>query len=36
MNEGDGAQIRRVTEPALTRGPSVDFNGYYQRHSKAV
>ncbi len=28
----NGAQVRRVTELALKRGPSVDFGGYYQRH----
>ena len=28
----NGAQVRRVTELALKRGPSVDFAGYYQRH----
>lgn len=28
----NGAQVRRVTELALKRGPSVDFSGYYQRH----
>jgi hypothetical protein len=32
----NGAQVRRVTELALHRGPSVDFGGYYQRHIKAV
>jgi transposase-like protein len=31
----NGAQVRRVTELALRRGPSVDFAGYYQRHVKA-
>jgi transposase-like protein len=30
----NGAQVRRVTELALNRGPSVDFAGYYQRHVK--
>ena len=30
----NGAQVRRVTELALKRGPSVDFSGYYQRHQK--
>ena len=30
----NGAQVRRVTELALKRGPSVDFSGYYQRHVK--
>lgn len=28
----NGAQVRRVTELALNRGPSIDFAGYYQRH----
>jgi len=28
----NGAQVRRVTQLALNRGPSVDFAGYYQRH----
>jgi transposase-like protein len=32
----NGAQVRRVTELALKRGPSVDFAGYYQRHIKAA
>ena len=32
----NGAQVRRVTQPALTSKPSVDFSGYYQRHLKAV
>lgn len=32
----NGAQVRRVTELALKRGPSVDFGGYYQRHIKAA
>ena len=32
----NGAQVRRVAELALHRGPSVDFSGYYQRHNKAV
>jgi hypothetical protein len=31
----NGAQVRRVTQLALSRGPSVDFGGYYQRHIKA-
>lgn len=31
----NGAQVRRVTELALKRGPSIDFGGYYQRHVKA-
>jgi hypothetical protein len=31
----NGAQVRRVTELALKRGPSIDFAGYYQRHVKA-
>jgi transposase-like protein len=32
----NGAQMRRVTELALKRGPSIDFAGYYQRHIKAA
>jgi transposase-like protein len=32
----NGAQVRRVTQLALSRGPSVDFSGYYQRHLKAA
>jgi len=32
----NGAQVRRVTELALKRGPSVDFSGYYQRHLQAA
>lgn len=32
----NGAQVRRVTQLALSRGPSVDFGGYYQRHIKAA
>ena len=28
----NGAQVRRVTELALHRRPSIDFAGYYQRH----
>jgi len=32
----NGGQVRRVTQLALSRGPSVDFAGYYQRHIKAV
>ena len=32
----NGAQVRRVTQLALGRGPSVDFAGYYQRHVKAA
>lgn len=32
----NGAQVRRVTELALKRGPSVDFGGYYQRHHRAA
>ncbi len=32
----NGAQIRRVAELALHRGPSVDFAGHYQRHTKVV
>lgn len=31
----NGAQVRRVTELALKRGPSIDFSGYYQRHKTA-
>ncbi|MGH6870870.1 MAG: IS1595 family transposase [Rhizomicrobium sp.] len=31
----NGAQVRRVTELALKRGPSADFAGYYQRHKAA-
>lgn len=30
----NGQQVRRVTELALKRGPSVDFAGYYQRHHR--
>jgi hypothetical protein len=32
----NGAQVRRVTQLALSRSPSVDFSGYYQRHIKAA
>jgi transposase-like protein len=32
----NGAQVRRVTELALQRGPSIDFAGYYQRHLEKV
>jgi len=32
----NGAQVRRVTELALKRGPSIDFGGYYQRHIKVA
>jgi len=32
----NGTQVRKVTELALHRGPSVDFSGYYQRHIKAA
>jgi hypothetical protein len=32
----NGAPVRRVTELALRRGPSIDFAGYYQRHIKAA
>ena len=32
----NGAQVRRVAELALHRGPSVDFAGYYQRHKDAA
>lgn len=31
----NGTQVRRVTELALSRGPSVDFSGYYQCHVKS-
>jgi transposase-like protein len=31
----NGGQVRRVTQLALSRGPSVDFAGYYQRHKAA-
>jgi len=34
--QDNGAQVRRVTELALKRGPSIDFGGYYQRHVKAA
>ena len=34
--QDNGAQVRRVTQLALSRGPSVDFGGYYQRHVKAA
>jgi hypothetical protein len=30
----NGSQMRRVTQLALGRGPSVDFSGYWQRHIK--
>lgn len=33
---GNGAQVRRVTQLALTSKPSVDFSRYYQRHLKAA
>ncbi|HEY1836388.1 MAG TPA: IS1595 family transposase [Rhizomicrobium sp.] len=32
--DDNGTQVRRVSELALKRGPSVDFSGYYQRHVK--
>jgi transposase-like protein len=32
----NGAQVRRVTQLALTSKPSIDFGGYYQRHVKAA
>jgi hypothetical protein len=32
----NGAQVRRVTQLALTRGPSIDFAGYYQRHIRSI
>jgi hypothetical protein len=32
----NGAQVRRVAELALHRGPSIDFAGYYQRHKVAA
>ena len=32
----NGAQVRRVAELALRRGPSIDFTGYYQRHIMAT
>lgn len=32
----NGAQVRRVTQLALSSRPSVDFSGYYQRHLKAA
>jgi hypothetical protein len=32
----NGAQVRRVAELALHRGPSLDFAGYYQRHKVAA
>jgi hypothetical protein len=32
----NGAQVRRVTQLALTSKPSVDFSGYYQRHLKVA
>ncbi len=35
LRQDNGAQVRRVTELALNRGPSVDFAGYYQRHCGA-
>lgn len=32
----NGEQVRRVTQLALNRAPSIDFAGYYQRHVKAA
>ncbi|HEY3777612.1 MAG TPA: IS1595 family transposase [Rhizomicrobium sp.] len=32
----NGAQVRRVTQLALTSKPSADFSGYYQRNMKAA
>ena len=32
----NGAQVRRIAELGLNRGPSVDFVGYYQRHVEAA
>lgn len=32
----NGAQVRRVAELALRRGPSIDFSGYYQRHVETI
>jgi hypothetical protein len=32
----NGAQVRRVTELAMHRGPSIDFGGYYQRHAQKI
>jgi hypothetical protein len=32
----NGAQVRRVAELALHRGPSIDFAGYYRRHKVAA
>jgi len=32
----NGAQVRRVTQLALSSKPSIDFSGYYQRHLKAA
>ena len=30
----NGAQVRRATQLALGRGPSIDFAGNYQRHAQ--
>jgi transposase-like protein len=30
--QSNGEQVRRVTQLALNRAPSIDFAGYYQRH----
>jgi hypothetical protein len=30
----NGEQVQRIASLALTRGPSVDFSGYWQRHIK--
>lgn len=32
----NGSQVKRVTGLALTRGKSVDFTGYWQRHREAA
>jgi hypothetical protein len=32
----NGEQVHRVTGLALSRKPSVDFGGYWQRHIKAA
>jgi hypothetical protein len=32
----NGEQARTVAHLAMKRGPSVDFSGYWQRHSKAA
>ena len=31
----NGEQVQRIAQLALTRKPSVDFFGYWQRHIKA-